>query len=329
MKQESNVTTGVKFTSSVSFYILLTFSALAQSTVSTAVVGFQSTTINSSGLAVLSAPFADAVVSASVSAASTNTITLSQSNLGSLFTGTDPLYLEVTTGASAGERYDLNTSGITSATDTLTINTTSANNTSAYNGSALIGSTVAVRKHTTLSAIRNWFSPALKTGTSSTADLVYIFSAGNWTPYWLNSSSIWTRSGSPNNQGALVIPPGTAFMFKRVDTTATVFTTTGTVRGNRFAKNYRAGLGIYAAGFPVAYSPSTMGATTAGGWANGDVIFVLSSGSFTPYTYNGSNWKRAGNPVSNFDTTSLLASDSGILVRKATATSVAENSPVN
>lgn len=297
-------------------------------TVSTPVVGFQTTTVNAGALAIISVPFTDAIVSAAVSAAGPATITLNQTNLGSLFTGSDPLYLEVITGANAGERYDLSLTGITSATDTLSVNTSSANNTSTYNGAALVGQTIAVRKHTTLNAIRTSFSPALKTGSSSTADLVYIFSSGTWTPYWLNSSSVWTRSGSPSNQGSLVIAPGTAFMFKRVDTIPAVFTTTGSVRGNTFARNYKAGLGIYGAGFPVAYSPSTMGANVAGGWSSGDTIYVLSGGSFTPYTFNGSNWKRAGNPVSNFDTTTLLASDSGILVRKATATNVAESSPV-
>ena len=301
----------------------------AQTTNFSDVVGYQSKSVASGTLSVLSIPFADAVVVAKISAASTNSITLEgQTSLGSLFNTTDPIFVEISTGGSEGERYDVSLTGITSATDTLTINTASVNNTSSFSGSSLIGATVAVRKHVTLNSLKAMFSPSLQTGTASTADLVYLFSSSTWTPYFLNNSSNWNRSGSLSTFNTTVIPPGSAVMFKRVGNTATTFTATGTVRGNKFAKNYKAGLSVYAPGFPIAYSPSTMGANVAGGWASGDVIYVLSGSAFTAYTYNGANWKRSGS-LSNFDTTQLLGSDAGILVKKGTAVSVLEAAPVN
>jgi len=301
----------------------------AQTTNYSSVVGYQTKTVNTGALSVISIPFADAVVTSQVSAATSNTITLQgQTALGSLFNSTDPVYVEITNGSSEGERFDISLSGITSATDTLSINTTGANNTSSFPGASLVGASVVVRKHTTLNSLKSMFSPALKTGTVSTADLIYIFASGSWTPYFLNGSSIWSRSGSLANFNNTVIPPGSAVMFKRVDSTSSTFTAIGTVRGNKFAKNYKAGLGVYAPGFPIAYSPSSMGANVAGGWASGDVIYVLSGATFTPYTFNGTNWKRSGS-LANFDTTQLLASDAGILVKKGTQISVLETAPTN
>lgn len=298
-------------------------------TVSTPVVGFQNRQINSGSLAVLSAPFTDAVVTATVLGGTTNSVTLNQTGLGTLFNSTDPIYLEVLSGSNEGERYDVSLTGITSATDTLTINTGSANNTSSFSGSALVNAQVAVRKHTTLNTLKSSFSPALKTGSSATvADAVSVFTSGAWTPYYVDSTGNWKRSGSLSTFNNLVIPPGSAVMFKRNDTSATTFTVTGQVRATKFAKNYKTGLSVYAPGFPVAYSPNTMGANAAGGWQTGDAIYVLSGSAFVIYTYNGTNWRRSGQ-LTNYDNSLLLTSDSGILVRKATASNVSEVSPIN
>jgi len=298
-------------------------------TVSTPVVGFQTRQVSAGSLAVLSAPFTDAVVTATVLSGTTSSVTLNQSGLGSLFNSTDPIYLEVLSGSNEGERYDISLTGITSATDTLTVSTGSANNTSSFSGSALANARVAVRKHTTLNSLKSSFSPALKTGSSATvADAVSVFSSGAWTPYYVDSTGNWKRSGSLSTFNNLVIPPGSAVMFKRNDTSTTTFTVTGQVRGTKFAKNYKTGLSVYAPGFPVAYSPNTMGANAAGGWQTGDAIYVLSGSAFVTYTYNGTNWRRSGQ-LTNFDNSLLLTSDSGILVRKATASNVSETSPVN
>jgi hypothetical protein len=171
------------------------------------------------------------------------------------------------------------------------------------------------------------FSPGLKTGTATTGDLVYVFTSGAWAPYYLDTTSTWKKSGNLTSQNYVVIPPSSAVMFKRVDTTATVFTQTGAVRKNKFAKNYKSGLGVYAPGFPIAYSPNSLGATTAGGWASGDVIYVMTNGAFVPYTFNGSTWKKTG-VLTDYKATELLTSDSGILVKKANAANVSETSPV-
>lgn len=310
-------------------FLGFSISGFAQTTVSTPVVGFQSKQIASGALSVLSAPFTEAVVNATVISGTTTSVTLSQSGLGSLLNSTDPIYLEVLSGSSEGERYDISLTGITNATDTLTITTGSANNTSTFSGNALVNSSVAIRKHTTLNSLRSNFSPALKTGSSATvADAISILAAGVWTPYYVDSGGNWRRSGSLSTFNNLVIPPGSAVMFKRNDSSSTTFTITGQVRSNRFAKNYKSGLSVYSPGFPIAYSPNSMGANVAGGWQTGDLIYVLTGSSFLTYTYNGTNWRRSG-LLTNFDNSQLLTSDAGILVRKATALNVTEASPVN
>jgi len=293
-------------------------------------VGYQAKSIGAGSLSVISAPFTDAVVTGTISAATSSSVTFGGvSNLGSLVNSTDPLYIEVSSGSLEGERYDIVLTSITSATDTLNISTASSNNTSTFPGATLVGASVALRKHTTLNSLKSMFSPGLKTGTATTGDLVYVFTSGAWAPYYLDTSSIWKKSGSLSSQNYVVIPPSSAVMLKRVDTTATVFTQTGSVRKNKFAKNYKAGLGVYAPGFPIAYSPNSLGATTAGGWSNGDIIYVMTSGAFVPYTFNSTagSWKRTGN-LSDFKASELLTSDSGILVKKANSANVSETSPV-
>ena len=299
-------------------------------TVNSDIVGYQAKSIGAGSLSVISAPFTDAVVTGTISAATSSSVTFGGfSNLGSLVNSTDPLYIEVTSGSLEGERYDIVLTSITSATDTLNISTASSNNTSSFPGATLVEASVALRKHTTLNSLKSMFSPGLKTGTATTGDLVYLFTSGAWVPYYLDNSSVWKRAGNLSSQNYVVIPPSSAVMLKRVDTTATVFTQTGSVRKNKFAKNYKAGLGVYAPGFPIAYSPSSLGATTAGGWSNGDIIYVMNNGAFVPYTFNSTagSWKRTGN-LSDFKASELLTSDSGILVKKANAANVSETSPV-
>jgi hypothetical protein len=306
----------------------------AQTTSYSDVVGYQTTTIPV-GLKALGFPLLNPnLLSGGVSSNTSDSITISgASGINSLLNATTPYYVEVTSGALEGERFDVNFATTTS--DTVGINTSSPNNTELLTSGALSGSSVALRAHVTISQVQSMFSGELVgNNTQASADQIIVVDGGATRTYYLRlDKTNWRTSGVTNNQANVAIPPGKGILFKKVSSSNSL-TATGTVRGNNFARNYSSGFQINAAGFPVEASPSKLGGSTNNGWfgsntqSAADQISPIVSGA--PKTYylrsDGSSWRTTGT-TNNQAAVPFLASDEAYYVKKSSAGSFLEMKP--
>jgi hypothetical protein len=296
-------------------------------------VGYQATSIPI-GFTALANPLVNAdVVRTSASANTTSVVTLSSiSNAGSLLTAGDPYYLEVVSGASEGDRFDLDTAAtIAAANDTVVVNTASANNTASLSANSLNGSTVAVRKHVTLDQLQSYFSPALIGNNNPVnADQIQTFNPGTgaFTTYFLRGNGTeWRASGSTNNASKVAIAPGVGFLVRKL-TSPSTFTSVGTVRMNDFSFPMPQGSTFRAPGFPVSYSPASLGGNVSNGWignnnpANADQLQVFNpvTGAFTVYSLrgNGTEWRAVGS-TNNVTASQLFADNAPFMVLKRQA----------
>ena len=150
---------------SLGLTITSVFSGLAQSTVSTPIVGFQTISVPV-GLSTAGFPLLNAdVLKTFASSLSGNNLSLSgESNVGSKLTSGEPYYIEVYSGALKGDRFDVNaTATITAANGNVVLDSASSNNTYAAGsiGTQLDGATVALRKHVTIEQIQSMASASL------------------------------------------------------------------------------------------------------------------------------------------------------------------------
>jgi hypothetical protein len=241
--------------------------------------------------------------------------------------------LEVVSGTLEGDRFDLDTvATITAADATVVLNTSSANNTlSSLTADALNGSSVAIRKHVTLEQLQTAFSPALiGSNNPASADQVQLFNPGTgaFTAYYLRSNGTeWRAQGGSVAVNKTPVAPGVGFLVRKL-TTATTFTSTGTVRTNDFAFPMPQGSTFRAPGFPVSYSPSSLGGTAAAGWTGNNnpagadqlQVFNPSTGAFTVYYLrsNGTEWRAQGG-ASSVSSSELFAGDAPFMVLKRQA----------
>lgn len=309
-------------------------------TVSTPIVGFQKSTvspgINSFGFPLINAP----VFSGQVSTNTSSQITVSGSPIiGAALSSSEPYYIEISNGSLEGERYDVNVgSTIAAGNNTVTIDTTSINNTGALATGVLTGASFNIIKHITLSQVQSLISGGLTgNNTVANADQITILQGGTPKTYYLRADGTsWRISGTTNNQAKVVVPPGSGIILKKVGTSATELVATGAVRGNNFNRNYSTGIQLNAPGFPLGYSPNSLGANyaSATGWvgnntqASADQITTFVAG--TPKTYylrsDGSSWRTSGS-TNSFSGSEILASDSAFYVKRANAGEVSEAKP--
>jgi hypothetical protein len=272
-----------------------------------------------------------AVASCSANTASVITLT-GISNVASLLTAGTPYYLEVISspGAIEGDRFEVDTAAtIAAANGTVVINTSSANNTIALTNNLAVGSQIALRKHITVAQVQSFFTtPLVGNNNSALADQIQILNpAGNgFVNYFLRGNlTEWRVSGTTTVATNFIIPPGVGIFVKK-NTSPTSIVMTGGVRVNDFALPLPVGLSLRAHGYPISYSPSTLGGTAALGWtannqaALSDQLQVLNSSGtgFTNYFLrgNGTEWRLSGTTTVVTTTEVLPFSDAFVVSRK-------------
>jgi hypothetical protein len=319
---------------------LLTVSASsqlsAQSTVSTPVVGFQKTVLsqgfNSLGFPLVKAPVLSTTTAASVSGSS---ISLNAA-IPNSESSSNAYYLEVTSGTNEGERVDVT---LTPGGSTVSIVAGSSNNTSSLSGLSS-GTSVAIRRHLTLKDVDNAVSPSVTQNDDPIlADRIYVFSGGAFIYYYKASDGVWYENGGLDDMGGLQINPGSGVLIFKVNSTASSITMSGTVRANKFARNYGAGYQTYAPAYPVAYSPTSMGANSWSGNADAliaDKILPFSGGAFLQYYLDSTD--ATGSPTGTWyelggldpqNSVNLVGSDKTALIYRKNSDAVVESSPVN
>ena len=277
-------------------------------TATTDPVGFQSSNItvgvNPIGLPLLNSDLAK--VSASSLSGSTLTVS-GVSNVGSLLTSGEPYYIEVNSGTLKGDRFEVSVNAtISAANTTLILDSASAYNTMsvASIGTSLANATIALRKHITLDQVQGMFSPVLiGSNTSSNADQISVFdgTTQNYKTYYLRADTLtWRQVSTTTSANKVPIPPGFG-IFLNKKTSSTKITQAGCVRTNDFALPYIAGKQLLAPGYPVGYSPSLLGGTSANNWTGSNTsssadqiaVFNPTTQNFTSYYLraDGVSWR--------------------------------------
>ena len=337
-KQFSIESSKIRSIGSVLVLLLLVLpSSYGQSTVSTPIVGFQKTTIPV-GLSAIGLPLLNPdLLKSSVQSLTGTTVSFGTgiSNVGSLLTAGEPYYIEVYSGSLKGDRFDVDTAAtITASNGTLILNSSSKNNTFpvASIGSSLDNSTIALRKHFTLSQVQTLFaSPLVANNNPTLADQVSVFdsSGGSFTAYSLRASPSgeWRKSGDSANYAKLAIAPGSGILVNK-RSTATELVATGAVRQNDFAMPLVKGLQFFAPSVPVNRSAAGFGMVpNTNGWVGNnnptlaDQIYIMQSGSFTAYSLRADGQLRKSGDSTNYNASELLTSDSGFLIKRNNANS--------
>ena len=204
-------------------------------------------------------------------------------NLSFLGTGTDEYYVEVTSGAFAGQRFDI----AGGAVNTITIDPDTELNSiePPYNTmvgappAGLTNATFVVRKHRTLGSLfptdrlvasEDPTAGSLVQLTAGTTNTVNNTNGAGWTSYWFSSavtlSNVWAQVGDTNlvSKMSQVIPPGQgSFLQARTNGSFMLF---GKVRANDFVRPLSSGLNLFGGGYPVVQSPAGRGMTTQAGF---------------------------------------------------------------
>jgi hypothetical protein len=306
----------------------LTIAQVQEATATTGPVGFQSTEVPVGTTAVANPLVNPNIVQAAVASNTASVVTVSGvSNVGALLSDGEPYYLEVVNGALAGERFDLDTAATkTAANGTVVINAASANNTTALTEGGLGSSQVVVRKHVTLEQIQGFFSPALSGNNNpASADQVALYNptTGTTTTYFLRGDNTsWRQSGTTNSANKLPVPSGSGF-FVTKRTAPTTYTSVGSVRTNHFAFPMPQGSSFRAPGFPVTYSPTSLGGTASEGWTGNNnpaladqlQVFNPSTGTFSSYFLRGDGvtWRQSGT-TNNVTSSQILADNRPFMV---------------
>lgn len=178
-----------------------------------------------------------------------------------------PAFVEITSGAHNGHRFDIDLAASTATL--LALNAASPHNTRTSIPD-LSTATFIARDHWTLSTmfpVSEWQS-----GTSpGTADRVQFYHPTNgWIVYWVanvGGTSHWVRQGDATlaDQGGLVIAPGTGLFVRKVSP-ATETLLAGVLRPNVFALPMPAGLSLMAGGWPADQSPAGRAMLIANGF---------------------------------------------------------------
>jgi hypothetical protein len=294
------------------------------------IVGYQTTSLPV-GLSSVAVPLMNPdVVKTAASSLTSNALALSgQTNIGSQLTSGEPYYLEVYSGTLKGDRFEVDTAtSITAANGSVTLNPSSANNTYpvASIANQLDGAIVALRKHVTLAQIEGMFSsPVVANNNPLFADQISLFSSGSFTAYSRRTDGQWRKSGDTTNYAKLAVPPGTAILINRRDSSTSLLSY-GNVRQNDFARPMASGLQFFGPNVPLDSSFANFGVqANTNGWVGNnnplfaDQVYIFSGGSFVAYSLRSDNQIRKSGDTTNYATDFLLASDKGFLVKRTNA----------
>ncbi|MDB6138443.1 MAG: hypothetical protein JWO94_1515, partial [Verrucomicrobiaceae bacterium] len=210
--------------------------------------------------------FTGAVDSAAGSIVNVTTAAGSESVAAMLTAGTQ-YYIEVTSGANAGQRWEINEAATTAGT--IAIDLASPLNTQATLPASLAGNKIALREHLTMKQV---FPPARFHATNSvtTADRILISTPGSgaFTVYWLflnGGNPRWVGDASlvdvggtvlDNCQGVYIHPKGSAVSLVQ----------SGVVRQNPAACLVKTGATLMSGAWPMDQSPASRALTQANGF---------------------------------------------------------------
>jgi hypothetical protein len=253
-------------------------------------------------------------------------------NVGALLTAGDPYYIEVYGGDLKGDRFDVDTAAtIAAANGTVVLNGASPENTFvvASIGTKLDNVTVALRKHHTLEGVQAMFSTALVgNNLPGSADQIWLLApTGAFVQYFLRGDNVtWRQVGLTVTANKTVIAPGTGVMLRKTGAASEVVNL-GNVRVNDFARPLKTGLQLVAPPYPVAYSPSSLGATAANGWTGNNLpgsadqlwTFNSATGAFVQYFLRGDGvtWRQVG-LTTDVSASQLFGSSSAFMVSRKT-----------
>lgn len=238
-----------------------------------------------------------------------------------------PHYLEVVTGPLAGERLDVASGGAASLTLALGAGTHSTM--AALGDGALTGARVVLRPHTTLARIQALVTPALVGNDQfGKADGVEVIRPAGAVFYHLKADgTTWVARQTAAAVNQLVIPPDASVKLV-LRSGAKVWLQAGVVRTNPFRSNLAVGAQGFATGFPVALSPSQLGASAANGWTGSSDQDLADSfrspllGSLVDTKYylaaDGVTWRRINNGV-NVAAQPILGATEFIELRRQSA----------
>ena len=294
------------------------------------IVGYQTTTLPV-GLSSVAVPLLNPdIIKTSATSLASNALTLSgQSNIGGQLAADEPYYVEVYSGALKGDRFEVNTAAtIAAANGAVTLSPASGNNTYpvASIANQLDGATVALRKHVTVAQVEGMFSAAVVANNNPLlADQISLFSSGSFTAYSRRTDGSWRKSGDTTNYAKLAVPPGTAILINRRNS-STSLVASGNVRQNDFARPMATGLQFFGPNVPMDKSFADFGVSAnTNGWVGNnnpllaDQVYVFSGGSFVAYSLRSDSQIRKSGDTTNYSTNALLSADKGFLVKRANA----------
>jgi len=204
-------------------------------------------------------------------------------NLSFLGAGSDDYYVEITSGAFEGQRFDI--AGGSTNTITLAMDSSLDSIEPPYNTmvgappAGLTNANFVVRKHRTLQSL--FPAAGLVAAADPTAASVLQLTAGTtnttnntnglgWVSYWFSSvgaaTNTWVQVGDTDltGQNLKVMPPGQgSFLQARTNGSFMLF---GKVRANDFVRPLSAGLNLFGGGYPLVQSPAGRGMTTGAGF---------------------------------------------------------------
>ncbi len=253
---------------------------------------------------------------------------------------TKSYYVEISNGANAGHRFDVNYAATTDKS--IALNLSSVNNTATTLPAGLVGAQFLLREHVTLADV---LPKEVFTGSTSptAADQAQIFQNGVWVPYYLLDATVagfyyWSKPGGIVNWDGLVIPPGTAVLAKHFNTASTsLICQTGEVRANVFRTSVGTGSTLHSGGYPLDDTPNARTYTVGTGFVGntspvGTDQIQLWLGDATPnasgygvrYLLNAGTpalqyWSPVGT-LQNLNTTPFLLRGRGQFIKRYQAT---------
>lgn len=185
------------------------------------------------------------------------------------------------------------------------------------------GDTCVILPIDTLGSLFGAATTPFKTGASATtADNIQLWNGSVWSVYYHNGSQ-WRRSGSPASQNNTPIHPDAGLLVVRRAESLLSLSVTGRVHEvapRQFvAPGERAFL---ASPHPLATTLAATGFTATQGWRTGssaaeaDTLQLRDGTIWLSYYHNGTNWRRAGSPVSQ-NTRPLLPTQPVMILRPA------------
>lgn len=329
----------------------------AQTTVATDPVGFTTITVTNASSAtgrrttVMSIPLLEVdsthggLSSGTISSVASNRITVTNGNwnAGALSQPATPFVVQITSGVAAGRMFlvassansagSLGSAALANTSSNLfisSIDSTQISTNLPATGVAPGDSFKLFACDTIGSAFGTPSSTGIRGGTNvATADNITVTINNSATIYYYNTTSnMWVRSGTFFGASNVALAPYFGVTYNRLGgTNALQFVSTGQVPvTNRIVPIRNAGTTVLAQYWPVATTLRGLGIQGLAGWRTGtnatnlttDNVVVTTPAGATTYFFNGTNWRRNGNPGSQ-DNVAIPIGSAVQVVKKGSA----------